>query len=187
MRFLIALPVALILAGCLQKEEAPSTKIPPPVIDTSTPDRAIKSYWAFKDWEIAVSAANSEKFLASDIGKQRNDLYPQLVSQDIVKSTAPRFRKDTIERNIREVKTETESRAVIIVNLRNITPLQPEDSPDKWDLERREKGDLIRYVLEKVGSAWKVAEIAEYNDFNRDWRISEPTKRAAPSMTYGYR
>lgn len=91
-------------------------------------------------------------------------------------------------RTIQEVKVESESRAVVIANIRNTTPIPAGAQPDKYDTERREHGELFRYVLEKSGTSWQIAEVYmrdELRLYGGDWRKILPiTSDYVPSTSY---
>ncbi|EJE48383.1 hypothetical protein PMI14_07193 [Acidovorax sp. CF316] len=185
MRILMGALVAVLVAGCLQKEgEDLTAKLPAPAADTSTPDRAIKSYWAMRDWYINISHADHTQRQSSPAEKKKRELEDLLVSEEINKESRTPWRRETFERTIKEVKTETESRAVVLVNIKNNTQLAPDEVPDSFDRKRRDEGEMYKYVLEKFGSNWKVAEISSYRDYKKDWDVTRPSKRPVPSMTY---
>jgi hypothetical protein len=83
---------------------------------------------------------------------------------------------DVYERDILEVEMQTGSRAVILVAIRNSTPLGDKEKVIGYDdRKRREVGDRYRYVLELDGAKWRVVELWELNSWGKDpWRKRRP-------------
>lgn len=161
------------------------TKATKPAVDLSTPDRAIKSYWAMVD---ATNAAEYEIILESrsrhrDVRARLNSLF----SADVRNSLEPEYmREEIFSRDIVSVDVETESRAVIVATIRNATPIPANAEVSKSDEEQRRDGDRYKYVLEREGEDWLVAEIWEYASYLRDWRkvVPRDTTPSVPQFTY---
>jgi len=73
------------------------------------------------------------------------------------------YREDK-QRDIESVKQETESRAVALVRIRNVSPIPEGAKPDSWQIKLRERGQMFRYVIEKEGPDWKIAEVWENDE-----------------------
>ena len=164
-----------------------SPKIEPQAADASTPDKAIKSYWAISDFvqmqrnqfgkSVEQQYRESEKPLATVTTKQ---LFVSRFDQD--SAAAP----ETFVRDIIEVKVESESRAVILTMIKNTTPIPAGAEVSKFDEERR-RGEKFRYVLERDQTGWKVAEVWSWRDYDGKFFKLWPGdgKPSVPSSTFG--
>ena len=161
-----------------------------PTIDLSTPDRALKSYWAVLDWREVRT-----REIYAPTQSQRNELkvvadtFARTVTGNIIR---PNYDKsdppNLFIRDIKEVKVESESRAVIFAQIRNATPIPPELTPSADQAKRRDEGDTYRYVLEKVEADWRVSEIWQPEYSGRGWRKywrSGPATPTVPTGTFG--
>lgn len=87
---------------------------------------------------------------------------------------------------VRDVTIQSQTRALVIAHLTNVTPIPAgADSSDKSNLDRRETGETVRYVLNKVGDGWTISNYEENS--NTGWepwfkgpRVYQPQ---VPSMT----
>ena len=68
-------------------------------------------------------------------------------------------------RDIVDVKIESESRAVIIANIKNSTPIPPGAELSKYQEQSRNEGDKYKYVLEKSQPGWQIAEIWDFKTY----------------------
>lgn len=156
------LAATALLAAC--KEDASAIKRQPlPAADTSTPDRALKSYWALLDW------VNANNHAVRKINRQNADYkegaaalkelaVPRIAGEEQAAYEAPLY---VYSREIVTANVETESRAVIMATIKNATPLPAGVPLDAKAQEQREKGSPYKYVLEKDDKGWKVAEVWE--------------------------
>lgn len=191
---LMTLAVAVLGTACSPEEKAASTAAPakqvapvPDVpVDLTTPDKALKSYWAVKDevrrrnqmiWQERVPAFREAERRLADVltatmlaGQQTTFEDPEQFSRDIL-----------------EVKVESDSRAVVVTVIKNTTPLPSGASPSRFDEERRRDGERYKYVLEKAANGWQVAEVWEWDTYpSPGWKKVAPgdgTPRVA-SLTY---
>lgn len=182
----------IALSACSKTETAPepgkspiaSAKV---TLDLSTPDKALKSYWAVRDSthakEFAVlSQATSQ---LAEAGAQLAEVAEGALAKEMVIRPG---RSETYSRDIIDVKVESESRAVIIALIKNSTPIPAGAEPTKFDEERRANGDRYRYILERDKASWRVSEIWDFEGYpTKDWKKSHPTsgKPYVPSLTYG--
>lgn len=121
---------------------------PLPAIDTRSPDSVVKSYWALTDWLQCNQNRLGMKLVVGDqfhsYMKKRMDLgtgefrskeeenYKQLA---VAWDDEPEL--TIIQRDIIEVKNESETRAVVLTKLRNITPVPSDLDLRPWDDERK--------------------------------------------------
>lgn len=194
MRTLFAAAMLLVLTGCdgsvatlpnttagTTGADEPSLTVP---VDLATPDKALKSYWATND---AIGDHARATQHETEAQKRYRSLLKQVMMPGLVKEpTASATEK--FSRDIESVDVQSESRAVIIARIKNTSPIPLGADVEESDLEARRNGDRYKYVLEKTGADWKVAELWEWQDYlNKDWRKVFPLddKPSVPTLTYG--
>lgn len=154
---------ALMLAACGPAATPSPVAVPSaPAKDMTTPDRALRSYWAAQDAFDALEEAAIKARRAKAAG-----LLPQYLTGEAAAhfrkfDTAPR---ETMQRDIVEVKTETASRATIVATIKNTTPIPAGSAPAQYLLDAKEKGDRYRYIMETEGGEWRVAQIWAWRDY----------------------
>lgn len=161
------------------KTTAPTASVSPPapqvLRDLSTPDRALKSYWTASE----SLAINDYQRIKEYIADRIKIFGPYLSEQEL-----NTLKQDTgitkLSREIVEVKTESESRAVVIARIKNATPYQAGVTISDYQKKSRENGDLYKYVMERVGSEWKIGEIYSY----REWMSPPSWSRYRDSDPY---
>lgn len=180
-----------LLAGC--NEQATTTSkntvqkqaIPVPVMDTSTPDRAVKSHWALKDYVLANSREVEQRFMETDQFKGIAQMFRQVNSPQIADDLASPTPAYQYSRDITQAKVETESRAVVFAVVKNVTPLPTDAVLSRSQTESREKGKTIKYVLEKDQSSWRITEIWQLGEYTGEYIKSYPTKATLPIYVFG--
>jgi len=144
-----------------------------PPFDGSSPDNFIKSWWAYMDYTNAVRYAEC---LEAAVGAQvsaRRKIALEYFKQAVTPAAEATFPSDQsraascvherVTRDISSVKVETETRSVILATLRNTTPVPPGVVASESDLEARQKGIELKYLLEKVDGKWRLAQIYSSN------------------------
>lgn len=137
---------------------------PPPSIDLSTPEKALRSYWALRGWEGDVFNEKMKLHSANFV-----DTLPHI--QKITTGTANQFfstlrnsPRDVLDRHIDKISEENDGRVVIFVTIRNVTPIPADAKPTETQLQRRERGQKFEYILVAEGKDWKLAEAWMYGD-----------------------
>ena len=132
----------------------------PPAADLSTPESALKSYWAIKAWEKDDIRIESAKI------QERNweAAAPYMIS--ITTGPAKKYfealrnpEPEVFERTITDVSYESPDRSVILVTIRNVTPIPKDAMPAQGDVEKRARGSDFRYVFVRDNAEWKLSEI----------------------------
>lgn len=171
--------LSLVLAGCSPKPEAatppsptaivPSAatqtaaQIPSPgvEIDTSSPDNALKSWWRVLDHREQITSAECAKRNAEYFA-----LFERVAQGDPLRQYTAMEREycapETYEREIHEVETESETRAVIFAKIRNVTPIPAGADLSPEDRKNREDGYRYSYLLEKTAEGWKVSAVYRF-------------------------
>jgi hypothetical protein len=169
-KLLIVLP--LFLAACGNSSTgkpvaAQSANVPK--LELNSPDQAVKTWWKVRDSiqierdnncernkEVEKSAAVAAvKDVTTGLALQSGEFDSLCVH--------PRFGREIVE-----VKVESETRAVVLAKIKATTPIPAGATPDEQDLKRRAEGDLYKYVLEKVGKDWKIAQIYSHQSYGGD-------------------
>lgn len=178
------------LASCskneplIQSQESASVaKVP---VDTSTPDKTLKSYWAVSDLvrrkKHEIYRQFIEKF--ADASAEISAVTMNALANESSVNQSP---LETFSRDILEVKVESESRAVIIAVIKNSTPIPPGAELTNWNEKHRINGDRYRYIFEKDQSGWRVAEVWGWSNYpNPDWKKMRPSdgKLYVSTLTY---
>lgn len=177
-RFVVVAVLAAVMAACapekpIQLSESASTARPPqPKPDLSTPDRALKSYWAKKDWHERLMWQAEDDFRKKVVAKlpAKGEVLATVVTAELLAYWRWHDKQislyhDDKQREIESVKQETESRAVALVRIRNVSPIPEGAKPDSYQIKVRERGEMFRYVIEKEGPDWKIAEVWENHEY----------------------
>lgn len=174
-----ALTIWLAVTGCHPTAEKPALPKPvKPAVDVSTPDKALKSYWAVKDWleHSEISRRNADEFERQLITVREvtdGDAYATFY-----RGTRNAFVLEKFERDILDVKVDTESRATIMARVKNVTPPSADDAPFIRSSSSNE-GDVFRYVLEKNEGKWRVVQAWRRWISSSDWsKVFDNTPRA---------
>lgn len=126
------------------------------VIQTASPDLAVKSWWSLFD----ALELNQYKECIS-YAQRRSGVYkdaPAIATGEMLAtlSESPVCVLETYSRDIDSVNVETETRAIVLATVRISTPIPPGASTD---LESRRAGEKFRYVVEKIEGKWKLAMV----------------------------
>lgn len=142
--------------------------VKPPVvpnIDTSTPDFALKSWWAYLDEQQAYDARACERFVSemSDFRKAQS----LILAGDPLKSRiglqGP-CKVQQVDRQIKKVHMETETRSVIEVVMKDAIGPQPDEQVPSYAKSEVEQGFQFRYVLVKTPEGWRIEDVLRWND-----------------------
>lgn len=193
-RTILVLPLCLILTACDKVSSLVGTAAPTakpasnnsagsaPIvaikdgykfeINTQSPDQALKTWWRYLDARDALNFSRCQAFIKEhandfDVGSvATSEVEQSLKSHMLICS------QTVYNREINEVKQETETRAIAFVKVTNSTPTTASHTID--DEKRRNKGEQFKYLLEKTPSGWKVSQVYHYSDTNKllgrdDW------------------
>ena len=197
--------LALLITGCNQnnaidktpKNIASENKTPVALVETlvfdiSSPDKAVKSWWKFIDLAEKSTNAECEKQRAQPLEYLTN--LPKIAQEETLKALSPSpfpCIEDIYEREIQEVKIETETRAIVFAKLKNITPIPEGATPDEYDVRFRSEGERAKYLLEKSAEGWKISQVYKFDKYasrlNRDtWEKTYKPKTTPqyPSIVY---
>jgi hypothetical protein len=180
---LLLLPVALVSScgsdrGEIAQQRVASTaavrtETVAVTIDLSTPDRALRSYWKAKD-----DLRRKEHAVWFKARRQHSFDLGTLLTADAQTNYEHLQKADTpvteYNRDIIDVKQETESRAVIIAHVKNATPFPPGAVLTEKNEKRRAEGERIRYVLEKTSAGWKVSQAYRFSEYRSKYENKDP-------------
>lgn len=115
----------------------------------------------------AVNSCNQDK--ASNKPKHFEYL-PKIASGELLAAKTPVERdctQSTFNREIDEVKTESETRAIVFATIKNNTPLPPGAELDVYDKKWRSNGFKFKYLVEKSAGVWKVSQVYKFDESNK--------------------
>lgn len=170
--------VPFLVSSCARVEGPARASKSPTVsmtMDTSTPDKALKSYWAVRDMirdkrhELAVE--NLARYQALD--SAMDAVADGALREEFAAKANP---PETFSRDIIDLKVESESRAVAVARIKNTTPVPAGAEMNSYAEAKRRDGERYKYVLEKSQAGWRVAEIWEEKttDPVPDWNKRSP-------------
>jgi hypothetical protein len=192
-----AIFAAAVLVGLTACTDTTSQKVTPKAvtlkkvpIDISTPDNALKTYWAVIDSIMDYRFAKQKEYEASGDDK-RVESQRKLVAEEEISNwyLQTKLVQDSYSREISEVKIESESRAVITTVIKNTSPLPEGAEMDARSLNERIQGERYRYVMGHHKSGWRVSEVYSWQSYSSSWRKDLPfdKKPIVPSMTFSAR
>ena len=186
--FLLMILTALFIGCTDQNTSAPGRKLPQvrPAPDLSSPDRALKSYWAMQDWTRKTDVSDEE--LARYAVRRKEWLEAMtlvLTGEELSdKQKVPSPTLEEYERDILEVRVETDTRAVALVRIRNVTPVPVGAEMSRISEQQRLNGDQYRYIIEKTAVGWKVSEVWRAPLYaGQGWHKMSGYKVTAPTYT----
>lgn len=156
-----------VTAENIIKEKSPAS----PELDLKSPDSAVKSWWRVFDYKMELE---KEDCLRRAGGK--SDAYLQvlrkMVNIDFLKSEEKASSinncvSEKFDREIQEVKVESETRAIVIAKIKNTTPIPPDADRSEFIMEARAKGELFKYLFEKTEADWRLSEVYKYDESNK--------------------
>lgn len=164
------LSASLLLAACPSSPaDAEARRAKPPQPDITTPERALKSYWALIDWFHWANETHAKS--AGTSPPQLHELMATVSTGDALKSFhvyTPR--RGPLERTLERVTRDSDRSAQVLAHIRSQREAAPGITPTPIELFERETGGEYRYELRNDGGGWKVAEV---------WRVdgaSEPRR-----------
>lgn len=166
----------LVLSGCDQVAKLAEAAKPLPKLEyevnLSSPDNALKSWWNYLDAK--AKYFNNRCLAAKEEMKElltfRNVSTGEMITSQT--STASVCQQTVFSREIKEIKQETDTRAIAFVKVTNATPTRLE--PTATEEKRRNEGEEYKYLIEKVGTDWKVAQVYRYNSSYKYLNLDSP-------------
>jgi hypothetical protein len=134
----------------------------PPAADLDTPEGALRSYWSLLDWrEQALRERGPVDPTEAAYHRQMMEITAGRTRQfyQSVRSVVEARRRTKLERRIISHMQESAHRAVIVANIRNVTPVPKGAKPSPALVRQRKNGEDFRYVLALDGTQWKVLEV----------------------------
>jgi hypothetical protein len=157
----------------------------PETLDTSSPDRAVRSYWLvwdalqLDDTSFAgAQALRSERVALVDSAWRRVlDGAAWAEQSEPIDLTISRY-----DREIVEVKAESETRAIVIARIRNATPIRAGYTLSETEAGERRDGETVRYVTERFAGGWRVVQAQRKLWSGADWTdVFTPGAYRAPT------
>lgn len=138
----------------------------PPEANLSSPDNAVKSWWALTDAiaKLENDECNRESSRQTSVRHARRQLAAGNTKEYFQQK--PSCRIESFDRSIERASVETETRAVVIANIKNSTKLPEGLALSKFSKEYVENGVNYKYVLTRESSNWYIEEVYKYNSTN---------------------
>lgn len=170
------LPIAMTLQACQEETpknssaiNEPKNELPRdfsfrrPEINLETPDNAVKSWWRVIDAKDAldIDLCNYRKNKVTALYKAQSDLTTGN-TQEYFKNGHD-CHKDDYSRRIEKVNIETETRAIVFANVKNITPVPEGVKIYNFSKNDAKNGVAFKYVLTKENGKWLIEEMYRYN------------------------
>lgn len=192
-KFILApIVVTAALVGC--GKSGPTLKPKVEVrIENNSPDKAVKSWWLLRDLVAEESFERCQLESSQGAKSGASKFLPEITDGVALKRLTDKDREcvqSVLIREIKSVQVESETRAIVIANIKEATPIHAGVVPDESDVKRRADGYSYKYLLEKNSSGWKIAQIYEqaiYSANGDPWSplFAENSKRYVPSMLFG--
>lgn len=169
-QFLAAVSVVLVISACGNDAtvesiaaEASSTSdievIEPPQLDFSSPDRSVRTYWQVQDYARQAQEAVRVVAMTAPEYALIQELELAVVAGDARRAREMPYREiNEMAREIVEVQQQTDTRAVVIARLRNISPIPEGSLVTARSAELRRDGEVVRYIVEQFADGWKVVQ-----------------------------
>ncbi|MCE0778945.1 hypothetical protein [Pseudomonas sp. NMI542_15] len=174
-RLVLVTATALVLGGCYE-EKATGDGLAQAIsavgrteVSNNSPDVAVKSWWRAKDSGAALQAEickNNLKLAAPYFEKLSELSTDDVYNERSCGQTPPLF-----ERQITKVEVQSDTRAVVTAQIKNVTPPEEGAVLDADDKKAKEAGEPFQYVLERkdVSSSWKISQVSRYPSYARAW------------------
>lgn len=150
--------------------------LPALVIETASPDQAVKSWWRVLDLKQKNDVDKCNESRKADNVPPYAAYLSKVVQGDTLRTVEPRRDaciEDLFEREIQEVKTESETRAIVFAKIKNVTPIPAGAEPGEYDKEWRRDGFRYKYLVEKASDGWKVSQVYRFNEFNAKYKVAD--------------
>jgi hypothetical protein len=178
--------LALHLVGAAQDTNTQPIGAPPRT-NRSTPEDAVKSYWAVKDWSQrtheVLAAQRKER---AYVERRFLDSVSEVTTGETLRwfQDLKPSRPDEISRTILSTTFDAQERAHVAANVRNVSPIPPGANPTQMELERKAKGKNVTYVLVRSTDGWKIGEVWA-DEFGERRRLYDRSPPLAPIYVYG--
>lgn len=127
-----------------------------------TPDNSVKSWWNIYDYREKLSF-DICKINETSMREWMQINTQALLTSEAISRFAPNYQceKETWKRQIDEVKSESETRAVVFASVWPTSAI-PENA-EKDEIEKYKKGTKIKYILEKSQGKWLLTDVYRFS------------------------
>lgn len=177
-------PVQLIPKQKESIVEAP--KAPVFIVENASPDQALKTWWKLIDL-MEQNGVEDCKNYQNKPTSSHVAYYSKITQEDMLRSITPRksdCKPTVFDREILEVKTESETRAIIFAKVFNATPVPEGAEPDEYEKKFRKDGFKFKYLIEKSSEGWKVSQVYEFDKYSTNGESWKPTYKYSEKPHY---
>lgn len=170
MKALITIALTAVLVACSVNDDSTEVKssAAAPTIETASPDLALKSWWRVRDYENKLVSEHCQRSTRYRHEGPFRDAMQKIATGPALNEIAERpglCGADVYERTIVEVKVESDTRAVALALIKQATPAPANTALTAEQIGERAQGVRYKYVLERVGKDWRVAEVYAVSRF----------------------
>lgn len=155
----------------------------------STPDETVRSFLQIADLrrkedcyhrQIRYSPRNA---IDAEIAEVRDETYLALLSgrmRDVLGDDyEPGSLDECLDRRqitsyeIRNIRQETPTSAMVEAHLKNATPIPPGAEGTEYgpgNLQRRNAGEVVRFQLEKTAAGWTISQTYDFQQADGSWK-----------------
>jgi hypothetical protein len=139
------------------------------VVQSESPDRSVKTWWKYLDL-VELERAERCKNTSKELPPAHLKYLPKIADAELLASIIQkhdRCNQEQFSRDIDEVKSESETRAIVFATVRNATPIPAGAEANEYDKKWRETGFKFKYLVEKSGGVWKISQVYKYDESNK--------------------
>jgi hypothetical protein len=179
-RFIVVAMVAIGLSGCLDRDQSSEglakalSAVEAMNAANNSPDMTVKSWWRLRDASLSVRIETCKTDLK--LAAPYFDKLAKLSSNERYRSDSCAYEISAFDRQITKVEVQSETRAIVIAQIKNISPpdegavLSPEDKKAK------DAGVPFQYLLERqdAKNGWQITKISSFPTYAKDWQDISP-------------
>lgn len=179
-RFIVVGLVAVGLSGCFDTDQTSEglakalSAIGAMDAANNSPDVTVKSWWRLRDASLSVriETCNNDLNLAAAYFEKLS----KLSSNDRYNSSNCAFKVPAFDRQITKVEVQSDTRAIVTAQIRNISPPEEGATLTVEDKKVKDAGVPFQYLLERedVKNGWQITKISSFSSYTKDWQDIYP-------------
>lgn len=186
MKLIMALAMTVGVAACSDMGDSADTTYRDKALalvgdkdaDLTSPDQALLAYFdwsnAEKEADCYWTAWSHQTANADDYADEKQATHQKFFAGQALEareSTAFDLERCLEDRmrtriDVREVELETPSRAIVLANVKNVTPVGDSAELAESLREAREMGENFRYQMNLIDGVWKVSQIYRFSEYS---------------------
>lgn len=175
-RLMMVVAISVAISGCFEKESANEglarsiSAVESIETANNSPDATVKSWWIVKDASAAVRIEVCKNNLK--LAEPYFEKLSQLSADSLLGKGECGQKPPSFDRQIKKVDVQSETRAVVTVHIKNVTPPEEGSVLDDEAKKAKDAGEPFQYVLERkdAKNGWKITKIASFPSYASDWK-----------------